>query len=64
MLTEFIVYMVLVHCRVGSLEIFGSKQARKFQVHCRVGSLEKEDFSWFINRGVHCRVGSLEMLTM
>ena len=39
--TTFIVYRVLVHCRVGSLEINGEISSTLPFVHCRVGSLEK-----------------------
>ncbi len=38
--TTFIVYLVLVHCRVGSLEIIAKGFKRFLRVHCRVGSLE------------------------
>ena len=38
--TTFIVYLVLVHCRVGSLEILNQSLASYQLVHCRVGSLE------------------------
>ena len=57
----FIVCCVLVHCRVGSLEMQCQKAETKQTVHCRVGSLEKiipVDTSENI---VHCRVGSLEI---
>ena len=33
--------MVDDHCRIGSLEILGSKEARNEGDHCRIGSLEK-----------------------
>ena len=38
--TMFIVCCVLVHCRVGSLEIESSNVANSSDIHCRVGSLE------------------------
>ena len=38
--TTFIVYRVLVHCRVGSLEIRHQMFQKSDRVHCRVGSLE------------------------
>ena len=38
--TTFIVYLALVHCRVGSLEIWKTRFQVKTHVHCRVGSLE------------------------
>ena len=41
--TAFIVYWILVHCRVGSLENIGFSPTNNRQVHCRVGSLENEN---------------------
>ena len=38
----FIVCCVLVHCRVGSLEIKAGKLYIDYDVHCRVGSLEMQ----------------------
>ncbi len=38
--TAFIVYWILVHCRVGSLENLPTRCACPRDVHCRVGSLE------------------------
>ena len=58
--TTFIVYRVLVHCRVGSLE--NSVESISFlnPVHCRVGSLEIQSANATYFLDVHCRVGSLE----
>ena len=39
--TTFIVYLALVHCRVGSLEKGWQRLINQVIVHCRVGSLEK-----------------------
>ena len=39
--TTFIVYLALVHCRVGSLENTFASHFMMNGVHCRVGSLEK-----------------------
>ena len=58
--TMFIVYSVLVHCRVGSLENLQADTSRSMPVHCRVGSLENQIFHLAPVPGVHCRVGSLE----
>ena len=58
--TAFIVYWILVHCRVGSLEIKPCPVARLAKVHCRVGSLEKHKQNNQHISKVHCRVGSLE----
>ena len=58
--TTFIVYLALVHCRVGSLENGRQYTLQEQRVHCRVGSLEK-GWQRLINQViVHCRVGSLE----
>ena len=40
--TTFIVYRVLVHCRVGSLEKLEKHAIDMVNVHCRVGSLENK----------------------
>ena len=46
--TTFIVYWILVHYRVGSLENAKQKNDYHNQVHYRVGSLEKSIAS------IHC----------
>ena len=38
--TAFIVYSILVHCRVGSLEMLTAHYRKTKEVHYRVGSLE------------------------
>ena len=58
--TTFIVCCVLVHCRVGSLEITRSAGNVFLVVHCRVGSLEMRTGAFKGILCVHCRVGSLE----
>ena len=60
--TAFIVYWILVHCRVGSLEIKPCPVARLAKVHCRVGSLEIQEYHELLVVTVHCRVGSLESI--
>ena len=42
LLIRFIVCLVLVHCRIGSLESTETALAAREQVHCRIGSLEME----------------------
>ena len=59
--TTFIVYRVLVHCRVGSLESQREGIEQGHLVHCRVGSLEKTLPTIQHLKQVHCRVGSLEI---
>ena len=39
--TAFIVYSILVHCRVGSLESSTINVKKLENIHCRVGSLER-----------------------
>ena len=46
--TAFIVYWILVHCRVGSLENLTPTSFWLGFVHCRVGSLEKAKLHWNI----------------
>ena len=60
--TTFIVYLALVHCRVGSLEKKPLMQIALLRVHCRVGSLEIILHLRQQVANVHCRVGSLEMI--
>ena len=59
--TAFIVYGILVHYRVGSLEKSEQQKKRNAHVHYRVGSLEiiKSSPQWKLI--VHYRVGSLEI---
>ena len=59
--TTFIVYGILVHCRVGSLEKRKAKFISLYSVHCRVGSLEINRVASVFGLSVHCRVGSLEI---
>ena len=59
--TTFIVCCVLVHCRVGSLEMSINRHQYIGKVHCRVGSLENVQKSVINDNNVHCRVGSLEI---
>ena len=59
--TAFIVYWILVHYRVGSLENYGHFINHCYLVHYRVGSLEIEACERADIRWVHYRVGSLEM---
>ena len=59
--TTFIVYGILVHCRIGSLENLGDLHQQQEAVHCRIGSLEIEKSPISGAKGVHCRIGSLEI---
>ena len=58
--TAFIVYWILVHYRVGSLESDEDLFVDEIEVHYRVGSLENIVVIGFPNIAVHYRVGSLE----
>ena len=62
--TTFIVYWILVHYRVGSLEIRILAVCGSGQVHYRVGSLEILRRIGFIISTVHYRVGSLEITSI
>ena len=59
--TTFIVYSILVHYRVGSLEMTKVPLNVCFLVHYRVGSLEKSPLDSHGQNPVHYRVGSLEI---
>ena len=58
--TAFIVYWILVHYRVGSLEMLTAHYRKTKEVHYRVGSLENVQKSGINDNNVHYRVGSLE----
>ena len=58
--TAFIVYWILVYCRVGSLEIWGCLDFVRLQVYCRVGSLEMWCCHVHCVIDVHCRIGRLK----
>ena len=58
--TAFIVYWILVHCRIGSLETYAYLKFITADVHCRIGSLETGAIIFCYILMVHCRVGSLE----
>ena len=59
--TAFIVYWILVHYRVGSLEMYDAAVACMLRVHYRVGSLERNKRFFASAWAVHYRVGSLEI---
>ena len=59
--TAFIVYWILVHYRVGSLENYSPLQKLPIEVHYRVGSLEIELQLLKLQNTVHCRVGGFFM---
>ena len=59
--TAFIVYWILVYCRVGSLEIQISHHVNFMYVYCRVGSLENSITVKNTVVHVYCRVGSIEI---
>ncbi len=58
--TAFIVYRVLVHYRIGSLEKARRKKFKGLRVHYRIGSLENPGGNSLARNGVHYRIGSLE----
>ena len=50
----------MVHCHVGSLEMFEKNACTTRSVHCHVGSLENRERIDITREFVHCHVGSLE----
>ena len=56
--TAFIVYRILVHYRVGSLESSETDLSHLALVHYRVGSLEIDINTVEQHTSVHCRIGS------
>ena len=50
----------MVHCRIGSLEIYPETLSALELVHCRIGSLEMNMVLSPLPTLVHCRIGSLE----
>ena len=54
------VLLLIVHCRIVSLEIIKGRAQYTENVHCRIGSLEMTDDTVTLTRHVHCRIGSLE----
>ena len=54
-------FQLVVHCRIGSLEICVDVVGLGGAVHCRIGSLEKSHLVEHIKDIVHCRIGSLEI---
>ena len=52
--------LILVHCRIGSLEIRRNRTVQRHFVHCRIGSLETLIGFGIDFENVHCRIGSLE----
>ena len=58
--TTFIVYRVLVHYRVGSLEREKFKSITYNRVHCRVGSIEI--YKWRYNQEIHCLLNRLKIV--
>ncbi|EKX93507.1 hypothetical protein HMPREF9996_02267 [Aggregatibacter actinomycetemcomitans Y4] len=50
-----------LHCRIGSLEIFGSEALIIICLHCRIGSLEIKEGKTCKPIQLHCRIGSLEI---
>ena len=61
--TTFIVYLALVHCRVGSLETQVWQFVSANPVHCRVGSLEISLYLMHRYQLVHCRVGRFKFFS-
>ena len=54
--------LLLVDCRIGSLEINSRYLLPHATVDCRIGSLENVRLYFPLNVRVDCRIGSLETL--
>ena len=52
--------MILVNCRIGSLENHIAAAVHSRPVNCRIGSLEKILKDALMLDPVNCRIGSLE----
>ena len=52
---------ILLHCRIGSLEMNNGQSAKASRLHYRIGSLEKHTHEVHKQVGLHCRIGSLEI---
>ena len=55
--TAFIVYWILVHCRVGRFKVESYHGTINGLVHCRVGRFKVVMLLGFPLNQVHCRVG-------
>ena len=53
-------HLLIVICRIGSLEMEHIQYNQQEQVICRIGSLEMFDNTIRIQIRVICRIGSLE----
>ena len=60
MIKSLCILCIVVHCRIGSLEIEKIDMKQIDKVHCRIGSLESFMKSISITQIVHCCIGSLE----
>ena len=54
--------MLLVDCRIGSLENKPASDEHISFVDCRIGSLENQDIQDAEDENVDCRIGSLEIV--
>ena len=55
--------LVVINCRIGSLEIFYYKNACDAIINCRIGSLERKILINMMKLMINCRIGSLEKKT-
>ena len=54
--------LLVVNCRIGSLERHTHRVDADINVNCRIGSLEMDEVKETILNVVNCRVGSLETM--
>ena len=60
----FRIFVKIVDCRIGSLEILIAGRYPTENVDCRIGSLESHVFERSSAFFVDCRIGSLEILSV
>ena len=60
MVTKDQAAIAIVHCRIGSSEMFSGQLDGATHVHCRIGSSEMAVSSTSLRADVHCRIGSSE----
>ena len=62
MVTKDQAAIAIVHCRIGSSEMFSGQLDGATHVHCRIGSSEKPVGVVPGEPAVHCRIGSSEIV--
>ena len=55
--------VMMLHGRIGSLEMLKENEWVELELHCRIGSLESLHSRNGADALLHCRIGSLEKTT-